>query len=194
MRGAAELIRYVYGLAISPGTLVASVGEARTALQSTADLVAQYLRATALVNADGWAARRSGKRFSDADIAAFRTRYDTIVGASEALHPEVELPIWKGGRAKQSVACKLLRRLRKHAAAIRLFIGDLAVPLTNDVAERAVRMPEVKQKISGCLRTVVGADNFCVIRFCLGTRRKQGYGMPEVLQRAFAGNPIRPAA
>ena len=89
MRGAAELIRYVYGLAISPGTLVASVGEARTALQSTADLVAQYLRATALVNADGWAARRSGKRFSDADIAAFRTLCDAIVGASEALHPKV---------------------------------------------------------------------------------------------------------
>ena len=139
-------------------------------------------------------ARRSGKRFSDADIAALRTLYDAIVGASEALHPEGELPIWKSGRAKQAVACKLLRRLRKHADAILLFIGDLAVPFTNDVAERAVRMPEVKQKILGCLRTVVGADNLCVIRFCLDTRRKQGYGMPEVLQRAFAGNPIRPAA
>ena len=97
---AAELIGDVYGLAISPGTLVAWVGEARTALHSTADLIAQYLRATALVNVDGWAARRSGKRFSDADIAAFRTLYDAIVGAGEALHPEVELPVWKGGRAK----------------------------------------------------------------------------------------------
>ena len=36
---AAELIRDVYGLAISPGTLVAWVGEARTALQDTADLI-----------------------------------------------------------------------------------------------------------------------------------------------------------
>jgi len=35
-----ELIRDVYGLAISPGTLVAWVGEARTALQGTADLIA----------------------------------------------------------------------------------------------------------------------------------------------------------
>ena len=54
--------------------------------------------------------------------------------------------------------------------------------------------PKVKQKISGRLRTVEGADNFCVIRSCLDTRRKQGYGMPEVLQRAFAGNPIELAA
>ena len=54
--------------------------------------------------------------------------------------------------------------------------------------------PKVKQKISGRLRTVEGADNFCVIRSCLDTRRKQGYGMPEVPQRAFAGKPIELAA
>jgi transposase len=291
---AAELIRDVYGLAISPGTLVAWVGEARTALQGTADLIAQYLRDAALVNADEsglrvagrlhwlhiaandtltwyglhakrgmeaitahgilpnrlgvlvhdcwapywklddakhalcnahllrellyvkeltghqwpqamtdfllsanqlcWAARRSGTHFSEADIAAFRTLYDAIVGAGEELHPEVELPIWKGGRAKQSVACNLLRRFRKYADAILLFIRDHAVPFTNNVAERAVRMPKVKQKISGCFRTVEGADNFCVIRSCLDTLRKQGHGMLEVLQRAFAGNPISPTA
>ena len=291
---AAELIRDVYGLAISPGTLVAWVGEARIALQSTADLIAQYLRDAALVNADEsglrvagqlhwlhiaandtltwyglhakrgmeaitahgilpnrlgvlvhdcwapywklddathalcnahllrellyvkeltghqwpqemtdfllsanqlcWAARRSGTRFSEADIAAFRTLYDAILGAGEALHPEVELPIWQGGRAKQSVAYNLLRRFRKYADAILLFTRDHAVPFTNNVAERAVRMPKVKQKISGCFRTVEGADNFCVIRSCLDTLRKQGHGMLEVLQRAFAGNPIQPTA
>jgi transposase len=291
---AAELIRDVYGLAISPGTLVAWVGEARTALQGTADLIAQYLRDAALVNADEsglrvagqlhwlhiaandtltwyglhakrgmeaitahgilpnrvgvlvhdcwapywklddvthalcnahllrellyvkeltghhwpqamtefllsanqlcWAARHCGTRFSEADIAAFRTLYDAIVGDGEALHPEVELPIWQGGRAKQSVPCNLLRRFRKHADAILLFIRDHAVPFTNNVAERAVRMPKVKQKISGCFRTVEGADNFCVIRSCLDTLRKQGHGMLEVLQHAFAGNPIQPTA
>ncbi|GGE89231.1 IS66 family transposase [Massilia psychrophila] len=110
------------------------------------------------------------------------------------MHPEVELAVWKGGRATQSVACNLLRRLRKHADAILLFIRDLAVPFTNNVAERAVRMPKVKQKISGCFRIVEGADNFCVIRSCLDTLRMQGHGMLEVLQRACAGSPIRPTA
>ena len=64
----------------------------------------------------------------------------------------------------------------------------------NNIAERAVRMPKVKQKISGCFRTIVGADNFCTIRSCLDTLRKQGHSMLEVLRRAFAGDPIRPAA
>lgn len=51
-------------------------------------------------------------------------------------------------------------------------------------------MPKVKQKISGCFRTLAGAEHFCVIRSCLDTLRKQGHGMLTVLQRAFADNPI----
>lgn len=68
--------------------------------------------------------------------------------------------------------------------------GGAAVPFTNNVGERAARMPKVKQKISGCLRTLAGAEHFCVIRSCLDTLRKQGHGMLTVLQHAFAGYPI----
>lgn len=51
-------------------------------------------------------------------------------------------------------------------------------------------MLKVKQKISGCFRTLDGAEHFCVIRSCLDTLRKQGHNMLTVLQRAFVGNPI----
>lgn len=51
-------------------------------------------------------------------------------------------------------------------------------------------MPKVKQKISGCFRTLDGAEHFCVIRSWLDTVHKQGHNMLAVLQRAFAGNPI----
>ena len=74
------------------------------------------------------------------------------------------------------------------------FISDPAVPFTNNVAERAVRMPKVKQEISGCFRTLVGAEHFCVIRSCVDTLRKQGHGMLEVLRRSFNADPILPTA
>jgi hypothetical protein len=91
-------------------------------------------------------------------------------------------------------AHNLMRRFRLRADAILRFIADPTVPFSNNLAERAVRMPKVKQKISGCFRTIAGADNFSIIRSCLDTLRKQGHGMLEVLRRAFTGDPIRPAA
>lgn len=129
------------------------------------------------------------------DIATFVALYEMILCEGELENPEVvKHGTGKRGRSKQSIAFNLLRRLRQHADAVLLFIRDLSVPFTNNLGERAVRMPKVKQKISGCFRTFDGAENFTVIRSCLDTLRKQGYGMLEVLQCAFAGNPIQPAS
>jgi transposase len=95
---------------------------------------------------------------------------------------------------KQSIDFNLLRRFRQHADAVLLFISDRVAPFTNNLGERAVRMSKVKQKVSSCFRAVVGAENFCVIRSCLDTLRKQGHGMLEVLRLAFTGDPIQLAA
>ena len=106
-----------------------------------------------------------------------RTFYDAILDEGERRHPARLKPIGKAGRVKQSVAFNLLLRLRRYADAVLLFVADPAVPFTNNLGERAIRMPKVKQKISGSFRTLLGAQNFCVIRACLDTLRKQGHGM-----------------
>ncbi|MDM5182071.1 transposase [Massilia sp. DJPM01] len=136
------------------------------------------------------AARHQQRSLDADDVAAFRTVYDALVREGEALHPEAVQSPGQRGRGKQSVPANLLRRFRLHADAVLRFISDPAVPFTKNVGERAVRMPKVKQKISGCFRTLAGAEHFCVIRSCLDTLRKQGHSMLAVLQRAFAGNPI----
>ena len=143
---------------------------------------------------DAIVARRQQRSLDASDVAAFRTVYDALVREDEALHPETTQPPGARGRCKQSVAANLLRRFRQHADAVLRFISNPTVPFTNNVGERAVRMPKVKQKISGCFRTLAGAEHFCVIRSFLDTLRKQGHGMLTVLQRAFAGNPIQPTA
>lgn len=138
-------------------------------------------------------AARQKQQPLDADtVAAFAAVYDDIVREGEQLHPVILKPNGKPGA--QSEAHNLLRRFRLHADAILRFIADPSVPFTNNVAERAVRMPKVKQKISGCFRTVDGANNFCVIRSCLDSLRKQGHSMLDVLRQAFIGAPIMPAA
>ncbi|PIL40522.1 IS66 family transposase, partial [Massilia psychrophila] len=134
------------------------------------------------------AARERQIVFSADDVCAFRTVYDNIVREGERANPVAS------GRVKQSTTVNLLRRFRQYGDAVLRFIGNFTVPFTNNTAERAVRMPKVKQKVSGCFRTLDGAEYFCVIRSCLDTLRKQGHNMLAVLQQAFAGTPIQSAA
>jgi len=95
-------------------------------------------------------------------------------------------------RGKQSVATNFLRRFGMFRDEIWRFAHDIRVPFTNNLAEQAIRMPKVKQKVSGCFRTFAGAQRFCVLRSYLETMRKQGKKLLDALTQALEGNPMRP--
>lgn len=139
------------------------------------------------------ASRQQNKPLTEAGIKALTLCYEDIVRQAQSLHPPEPRVEGRRGRIKQSEAFNLLARLDKHQQAVLMFIQDPTVPFTNNLAERAIRMPKVKQKVSGCFRSQDGAQNFVVIRSCLDTLRKQGHQMMEVLRRAFYQNPIIPA-
>ncbi len=46
-------------------------------------------------------------------------------------------------------------------------------------------MAKVKQKISGCFRSLIGADNFCLIRNLLVTAKKNNKNIFDVSQQAL---------
>jgi transposase len=124
-------------------------------------------------------------------IAHFRSLYLEILAAGEAANPRAP-PSGKRGRTRQSKAVNLLHRLRTYADDVLRFMTDPGVPFTNNLAEQAVRMPKVKQKVSGCFRTLAGAQSFCTIRSYLDTLRKQGANLFHALTQTFQGNVPQP--
>ncbi len=96
------------------------------------------------------------------------------------------------GKIRQSFAYNLLRRLHTQTRQVWRFIADHRVPFDNNLAERDIRMPKLKQKISGCFRSVCGMEAFCTIRSYLATLRKQNRSLIDALALSFAGLVVSP--
>ena len=124
-------------------------------------------------------------------IVQFRSLYLEIIAEGEAANPRAP-PSGQRGRTRQSKAVNLLHRLRTYADDVLRFMTDPGVPFTNNLAEQAVRMPKVKQRVSGCFRTLRGAQSFCIIRSYLDTLRKQGATLFHALTQTFQGNVPQP--
>jgi transposase len=69
---------------------------------------------------------------------------------------------------------------------------DLAVPFTNNQAERDVRPVKLQQKISATWRTLQGLADFATLRSYLSTAAKHGEDNLEVLRQLFTTGPWLP--
>ena len=94
--------------------------------------------------------------------------------------------------AKQSKEQNLLDRLEGYDEAILAFLWAQELPFTNNEAERAFRMMKVRVKISGCFRTLAGAQRHVRIRSYISTLRKYGLPVLEYLRRTLDGRPFLP--
>lgn len=131
----------------------------------------------------------AGAALAREDAAAYRRRYRHLLAQGREDNPEqMTDPTRKDKRGgiKQSFARNLIRRLDERADDVLRFMTEARVPFTNNLAERDIRMPKLKQKVSGCYRTIAGAQAYCSIRSYLGTLRKQSGDLMQALTILFA--------
>lgn len=139
--------------------------------------------------------RQHGGPLCEVRQAWYASQWDTLLALGELYNPQqTQSDTYRTGRGrrKQSKAFNLLKRLRLHRHDVWRFMTDKDVPFTNNLAEQALRMCKVKQKISGGFRTSHGADTFFTIRSYLATMHKQGHGLFDCLVSTFNGQPIQP--
>jgi len=100
----------------------------------------------------------------------FENEYDKLIEEAK-----IESPMWNWkSQEKKPPDSNLLRRLIIHKEAVLRFMKDLNVPFTNNLAERDLRMAKVRQKISGCFRSIENARTYARIRSFISTLKKQG--------------------
>ncbi|MBT8225498.1 MAG: transposase [Dactylosporangium sp.] len=106
-----------------------------------------------------------------------------------------------GAQATAARAGKLERK--HHALSLRLcerrddylrFVTDPGAPFTNNPAEQTIRMPKLRIKVSGSMRTTTGAEHFAAIRSYTATAARQGIDTLDALIQAATGNPWIPTA
>jgi len=115
--------------------------------------------------------------------------YRNILNRGEKELPKIlPKPVGKRGKLAKSDAHNLWERLKEYESAVLLFASETYVPFTNNRAERDLRMAKVKQKVSGCFRTLDYAQAYCRISSYVQTMSNKGHNPLIAIQMALAGN------
>ncbi|HEY0934636.1 MAG TPA: IS66 family transposase [Trebonia sp.] len=161
-----------------------AVAETGTDLDKT--WVQQAADALLALNEAAEAARAAGRAVIDAET---RSKHEDWY--RQAAEAGTTLNAARSGKLQQKRHALATRMKNREGDYLR-FARDLRVPFTNNNAEQAIRMCKLRIKISGCMRSMAGAEEFCAIRSYLATAARHGITGLDALTRAFQGQPWIP--
>lgn len=129
----------------------------------------------------------SGGELTSSQASYYRTKYrELLLKADIECPPPAETEATRG-RQKKSKSRNLLERLRAFEDDLLRFMTFSDTPFTNNQGERDIRMTKVQQKVSGCFRSMAGAEKFCRIRSYSSTCKKQNVTATHALKSLFSG-------
>jgi transposase len=133
---------------------------------------------------------KAGGKLKPKEVENFRMRYRKILEVAEIECPppdERQRKKAQRGRIKRSKSRNLFERLRNFEDDVLRFMEFEIVTFTNNQGERDIRMMKVQQKISGCFRSMRGAEIHSRIKSYLSTCLKNGVGSREALEQLYRG-------
>jgi transposase len=146
----------------------------------------QAIGALLALNKAAGAAREAGKDAIDPDLLAGHEKDFRDAAAAGIVLPAARRSTLQKNRHA------LATRMRGRAGDYLRFAQDLRVPFDNNEAEQVIRMSKLRIKVSGCMRSMQGAEIFCAIRSYLATATRHGIGWLDALTLAAQGTPFIP--
>ena len=123
-----------------------------------------------------------------AKVEEFERRYDEILDRAVKANPIPDRKPGQRGKTPRGKVRSLIDRLHEHKKEALAFLTNFQIPFTNNLAEQSLRMAKVKGKVSGCLRTVSGANDFAAIMSFIGSVKKHGINVLSAVKSAFSGD------
>lgn len=142
-----------------------------------ADMMALLLEAKKLKDRE----LSGGRPIGPGTLTRLHERYVEILEAGYAINPEPERRPGQRGRLKRGKPLNLLMRLDERSDEVMAFLVHAEVPFDNNEAERDLRMMKVKQKISGCFRSIDHGRAFAGLRSIIASAKKQAINVLEIL-------------
>jgi transposase len=137
------------------------------------------------------AVHNAGGVLQQQEAEPYKIRYREILAAGDSQSPPPPEPPpgtkKKQGKIKKTKERNLLERLRDFEHETLRFLTVPYVPFTNNQGENDIRMTKVQQKISGCFKSMDGANIFCRVRSFLLTAQKHGISATDALTTLFNG-------
>lgn len=139
-------------------------------------------------------AKQEGKtNLTLSQITSLENEYDQLIIKGKLTNPDRGNQTVKRGRIKQSKTYNMVKRFDEHRQSILGFIWNFKILFDNNQAERDIRMMKLRQKISGCFRSMTGAKVFARIRSYISTCRKQGLNILGALSLMIQKNSFIPS-
>ena len=121
-------------------------------------------------------------------IECFDYRFRRIMTVAKRERPPPPEPMIKRkGRRRLGKERALIERIQKNWGSMNLFVHEMNIPFDNNQAERDVRNVKTKIKVSGCFRSIQGAEDYLDIMSYLSTAAKHGIDAVRALKAAFRG-------
>ena len=128
--------------------------------------------------------------FSQEELEHISSIYSRIVDSGIRLNPLPERSPGQKGRLPRGKTRALLDRCEKYKAEFLRFAYDFQVPFTNNEAEQSLRVNRIKENMSGCFRTILGAEYWTNVMSYLQTTAKHNISTMDALKLSLDGKAV----